>query len=153
MTFLTVGELVKEKFPRTETEFEKNLVVAKEDFIPFVEFIRTASALKIDVLDLLTASDHPGENQIHMIYGFYSYRHKHYLLVKVKLDRQNPSIPSLTRYWAAANWTEREVFDLMGVNFEGHPDQRRILTPPDFIGHGLRKDYSRPGFFVKKPDF
>ncbi len=153
MDFQSITELVKSKFPGTEIEFDKNLVVSKDDFIAFVEFIRSAPELQIDVLDLLTSTDHMAENQIHMVYGFHSYRQKHYILVKVKLDRKNPSIPSLTRWWQGANWTEREVYDLMGVHFEGHPDQRRILTPPDFVGHGLRKDYERPGFFVKKPDF
>jgi NADH-quinone oxidoreductase subunit C len=153
MEFQTIVTLVKNKFPNTEVELEKNLVIAKEDFVSFVEFIRSVPELQIDVLDLLTSNDHPAENQIHMVYGFHSYRQKHYLLVKVKLDRKNPLMPSLTRWWEGANWTEREVYDLMGVHFEGHPDQRRILTPPDFVGHGLRKDYERPGFFVKKPDF
>jgi NADH-quinone oxidoreductase subunit C len=153
MEFQAIVDLIKGQFPKTEAEFERNLVVDKEDFISFVEFIRHSSELKIDVLDLLTAADHPAENQIHMVYGFHSHSLKHYLHVKVKLDRRNPSIATLTKYWAGANWTEREVFDLMGVTIEGHPDPRRILTPPDFVGHGLRKDYSRPGFFVKKPDF
>lgn len=153
MEFQAIAALVKNKFPNTEVEFEKNLVIPKEDFVSFVEFIRSAPELQIDVLDLLTATDHPAENQIHMVYGFHSYRKAHYLLVKVKLDRKNPSMATLTRWWQAADWTEREVFDLMGVHFEGHPDLRRILTPPDFVGHGLRKDYERPGFFVKKPDF
>lgn len=153
MEFQAIVALVKNKFPNTEVELEKNLVVAREDLIPFVEFIRNAPELQIDVLDLLTSTDHPVENQIHMVYGFHSYRQKHYFMVKVKLDRKNPSVATLTRWWESANWTEREVFDLMGVHFEGHPDQRRILTPPDFVGHGLRKDYERPGFFVKKPDF
>ncbi|MBX7150790.1 NADH-quinone oxidoreductase subunit C [bacterium] len=153
MEFQAIVELVKSRFPKTEAEFDKNLIIDKNDFFSFVEFIRESPELNCTVLDLLTASDHLSENQIHLIYGFQSYRHKHYLLVKVKLDRQKPVIESLTKWWGIANWTEREVFDLYGVQFEGHPELRRILTPPDFVGHGLRKDYERPGFFVKKPDF
>jgi NADH-quinone oxidoreductase subunit C len=153
MEFQAMADFVRHRFPQTETEYNKNLVVRKEDFLSVIQFLREAPELQIDVLDLLTASDHLPESQIHMVYGFHSYRWKHYILVKVKLDRTGPSIPSVTRWWAGANWTEREVFDLLGVRFEGHPDLRRILTPPDFVGHGLRKDYERPGFFVKKPDF
>ncbi len=153
MEFQAMADLVRHRFPQIETEYDKNLVVRKEDFLSVVQFLRESPELQIDVLDLLTASDHLPESQIHMVYGFHSYRWKHYILVKVKLDRTEPSIPSVTRWWAGANWTEREVFDLLGVRFEGHPDLRRILTPPDFVGHGLRKDYERPGFFVKKPEF
>lgn len=153
MEFLVMSERVKERFPEVEIEFGRNLIVPREQLAPFVEFIRDAKVLDMNVLDLLTATDHPSENQIHVVYGFHSHRLKHYLLVKVRLDRAYPSIPSLTRWWGAANWMEREVYDLMGVQFTDHPDLRRILTPPDFVGHGLRKDYERPGFFVKKPDF
>lgn len=153
MELQTMVEQIRRRFPKTEVEFDKNVVIDKDDFSAFVEFIRDDPEFQMNVLDLLTATDHPTENQIHMVYGFHSYRKKHYLLTKVRLDRTKPSVASLTRWWAAANWTEREVFDLFGVNFDGHPDLRRILTPPDFAGHGLRKDYERPGFFVKKPDF
>ena len=151
MNFQTVVDSIKVKFSRVDVEHEKVIVVPASDFLPVVDFLR--STLQMNVLDLLTASDHISENQIHMMYGFYSYASKTYLRIKVRLDRKDPAIPTLTSLWEAANWFEREVFDLFGVRFEGHPDLRRILTPPDFEGHGLRKDYERPGFFVKKPDF
>jgi len=62
--------------------------------------------------------------------------------LRVRLDRQAPVLPTLTTIWPAANWHERECFDLFGVRFEGHPDLRRILLPEDWVGHPLRKDYA-----------
>ena len=64
--------------------------------------------------------------------------------VRVVTDRDNPSIPSVARVWAAADWHEREALDLMGIVFENHPDPRRILCPDDWEGHPLRKDYAFP---------
>jgi NADH-quinone oxidoreductase subunit C len=64
--------------------------------------------------------------------------------VRVETDRKAPSIPSVSSVWPAADWHEREAYDLMGIDFAGHPDQRRILCPDDWEGHPLRKDYDFP---------
>ncbi|MNH34078.1 NADH-quinone oxidoreductase subunit C/D [compost metagenome] len=61
--------------------------------------------------------------------------------VKVRTERENASVYSATPVWAAANWNEREIFDLLGIDFPGHPDLRRIMMPDDWVGHPLRKDY------------
>ncbi|TJY41901.1 NADH-quinone oxidoreductase subunit C [Cohnella pontilimi] len=61
--------------------------------------------------------------------------------IKVRTDREQPSVPSVTPIWETANWNEREIFDLLGVDFPGHPDLRRIMMPDDWVGHPLRKDY------------
>ena len=65
-------------------------------------------------------------------------------MLKVKLPRDNPSVATLEGVWKSANWMEREIFDLIGVNFDGHSDMRRILMPEDWIGHPQRKDFVEP---------
>lgn len=67
-------------------------------------------------------------------------RHETYC-VKVRTDREQPSIPSVTSIWETANWNEREIFDLLGIDFPGHPNMTRIMMPDDWVGHPLRKDY------------
>jgi NADH-quinone oxidoreductase subunit C len=95
----------------------------------------------MDSLMNLTAVDWPKRNQIDVIYHLFSYTHRHVFIVKAQLDRGAPAVPSVEGVWKAADWLEREQFDLLGVQFTGHPDLRRILLPDDWVGHPLRKDY------------
>lgn len=108
-------------------------------------FLKSRPELSFDFLEDLTATDHPKENLIRVVYHFYSYRHRHLFTAKVEVQRQQPAIDGVESVWKAANWLEREVFDLFGVRFTGHTDLRRILMPDDWIGHPLRKDYSEAG--------
>jgi NADH-quinone oxidoreductase subunit C len=75
----------------------------------------------------------------------FSFRHRHGVCLKVALPREAPSIPTLSGVWRAADWFEREVLDLFGVTFVGHPDPRRIMLPDDWEGYPLRKDYQEHG--------
>lgn len=75
------------------------------------------------------------------IYAFSSWQHRLKILLRVELPRHNPRLPSLTSLWQTADWQEREVFDLMGLEFEGHPNLKKLLTPEFIQGHPLRKDY------------
>lgn len=101
--------------------------------------------LHCDYLECITGIDFPdangGAGQIHVVYHVYSYVKKHRIVLKCMLDRQDPALPTLCDVWPAANWQERECFDLLGVLFDGHPDLRRLLLPEDWEGHPLRKDY------------
>jgi len=81
------------------------------------------------------------EYRFEVVYHFYSSRHHHRLRVKVPLGAADPVVESLTGLWKGANWYEREVWDMFGIRFTGHPDLRRILMYDEFIGHPLRKDY------------
>jgi NADH-quinone oxidoreductase subunit C len=76
-----------------------------------------------------------------VVYHLYSIPKRHRLRVKVALPRLNPMMPSVTPVWRAANWYEREVWDMFGICFEGHPDLKRLLLYEEFTGHPLRKDY------------
>ena len=98
--------------------------------------------LAFDYLECITGIDFPKEQRIQLVYHLYSYAKKHRLVLKVALDRNDPVAPSLTEVWSAANWQERECYDLVGVMFDGHPDLRRLLLPDDWQGHPLRKDWT-----------
>ena len=97
--------------------------------------------LGFDGLMNLTAVDWPKKNLIQIVYHLYSYSSRHSFALKVELDRGRPEVPSLEGVWKAADWLEREQFDLFGVQFTGHPDLRRLMMPDDWIGHPLLKDY------------
>jgi NADH:ubiquinone oxidoreductase subunit C len=81
------------------------------------------------------------DGHLESVYHLWCYQRDEEIAVKVELDKKSPSIPSVVEIWSNANWFERETFDMMGIRFEGHPDLRRILCPPDWEGYPLRKDY------------
>ena len=98
-----------------------------------------------DFLQDLTATDHPKEGVMRLVAHFYGYGHRQMFIAKIELPRMSAKIASVAAVWRAAEWMEREVFDLFGVIFEGHPDLRRVLLPDDWVGHPLRKDYVEAG--------
>jgi NADH-quinone oxidoreductase subunit C len=104
-------------------------------------WLRDEPPMAFDFMECLTGTDYPDKKQIHVTVHLYSYARKHRLVMKALLDRDAPSMPTLSGVWPVANWHERECFDLLGVKFEGHPDLRRLLLPEDWIGHPLRKDF------------
>jgi NADH-quinone oxidoreductase subunit C len=111
-----------------------------------VRHLRDAPDASFDLLSDLTATDWPprAEGRFDVIYCLYSTRHRHRVRVKVKVADQQP-LASVTSVWPGANWLEREVYDMFGVNFTGHPDRRRILMPEDWQGFPQRKDYPLEG--------
>jgi NADH-quinone oxidoreductase subunit C len=116
-----------------------------EKVVEICRYLKSDPALAFDFLEDLTAVDYPKENLIRVVYHFYSYRHRHSFEAKVELDRAKPEVDTVETVWKAANWLEREVLDLFGVTFKGHSDPRRIMLPPDWVGHPLRKDYVEQG--------
>lgn len=122
-------------------------VTIPRDQIPRVAgFLRHDPELEFDFLSDLTATDHfPGEPRFAVVYHMLSIRHHHVLRVRAWTPGTNPTVPSVTSIWPTANWHEREVFDLFGIRFEGHPDLTRLLLPLDWEGHPLRKDYPTEG--------
>jgi NADH-quinone oxidoreductase subunit C len=103
--------------------------------------LRDAPGLEFDSLECVTGVDYPDLGKIVVVYHLYSYARRHRVVLKAFLDRESPALPTLVGVFSAANWQERECFDLLGVRFEGHPDLRRLLLPEDWVGHPLRKDY------------
>lgn len=120
-------------------------VIQSERIVDVCRFLKSEPELSFDFLQDLSASDHPKELLLRVVYHLYSYEHRHMFVLKVELPRRAPRVSSVERVWKAANWLEREVFDLMGVYFDGHPDLRRVLLPDDWEGHPLRKDFMEHG--------
>jgi NADH-quinone oxidoreductase subunit C len=109
-------------------------------------FLRDEESLQFDNLSCLSGLDYDKDN-LAVVYHLYSYVHHHKLVVKVVVPKSNPVVKTVSDVWAAADWHEREAYDLVGMTFEGHPDLRRILLPEDWEGHPLRKDYKVPEFY------
>jgi NADH-quinone oxidoreductase subunit C len=98
--------------------------------------------LEFNVLYDLTAADHlEREPYFHVIYVLHSHERQAKLILKVKAERGNPTLPTATRLWPMADWYERELYDFYGIRFAEHPNLRRLLMPEEWIGHPLRKDY------------
>lgn len=95
----------------------------------------------------MTAVDwYPSVPRFQLSYHICSHAYKDVLRLRVMLDEASASVESITPIWAGANYYEREVFDLFGIRFEGHPNLRRIMMPDDWVGHPLRKDYPVEGY-------
>lgn len=121
------------------------VVVPAERLLDVMGFLRKAPEAAFDFCSDVTASDWPARAQrFDCIYCLYSIPNRHRVRVKVRAGEQEP-VPSVTGIWPAANWLEREVYDMFGVNFVGHPDRRRILMPDEWQGHPQRKDYPLEG--------
>ena len=134
---------LKNKFSDTVEETPSGcLVLPGEDIFRAINFLKREYGF--DYLMNLAAIDY--KDKLAVVYNLYSFRLKGKVCLKVFLLRDNSAIESLTGIYPAANWQEREAFDLMGIKFTGHPDLRRILLPDDYIGYPLRKDYTREGF-------
>jgi NADH:ubiquinone oxidoreductase subunit C len=118
----------------------------------FAQWLRR-DALQLDFLFCLTCIDWSatatGKTLLTMVYHLTSTVFRHTLVVKVKLDRNNPEIETVSDIWRTAEFHEREVFDLFGVKFLHHPDLRRLVLTDDFEGHPLRKDFEDPINMIK----
>jgi len=138
------------------------VVVDALDLVAVAKTLRDNPRLRFDMLNCISVVDFLEldpkkapkagfEPHLEVVYHLSSFEHKHRFVVKVMLPRwkdnqpgELPKVPSLCSVWPAADWHEREAFDLSGVMFVGHPDLRRILTADDWVGHPLRKDYEFP---------
>jgi NADH-quinone oxidoreductase subunit C len=121
------------------------LIVARERLIEVARWLRDDPAARFDFCSDVTATDWPSRpERFDVIYCLYSIPLRHRVRVKVRAAENDP-VASVTGIWPAANWLEREVFDLFGVRFVGHPDLRRILMPEEWQGHPQRKDYPLEG--------
>jgi NADH-quinone oxidoreductase subunit C len=117
-------------------------VVDPHAIVEIGRFMNEDPGLAMDCLSNQSGVDY--KDRVEVVYHLFSYKHRHTAVLKVKLPRENPSIETVESIWKSANWMEREIFDLLGVNFEGHSDMRRILMPEDWIGYPLRKDFVEP---------
>ena len=122
-------------------------VVDRGRLVEVLRHCRDDAALAFDVLMDLTAVDYskfPGREdgpRFEVVYHLYSVEHNHRVRLKVRVDEDDATVPTAADLWPIANWFEREVWDMFGVRFAGHPDLRRLLMYEEFVGHPLRKDY------------
>jgi len=107
------------------------------------EFLKSDPAMLFDYYVSNSGVDYPPDHIV-IVHHLFSYTHDHSATIKVRLDRAKPETDTLMHLWPAADWHERETFDLLGVIFKGHPELKRILLPDDWVGYPLRKDYKQP---------
>ena len=134
---------LEERFNVEAEEFreEINLIVAGEDLVAVCQMLRDDFDFKF--MEVMTAVDYWPEQdpRFHVIYKLYSIEKKLRIGLRVPVAGIEPKLPTVVDLFANANWREREIWDMFGIRFEGHPDLRRILMPHDWQGHPLRKDY------------
>ena len=123
--------------------FRDPYILVKTDCLPDIcLFLRDNESTRFDMLHCLSAVDWPDyfESVIHL----WSMIHRHWAIVKVRTGKVDPHVPSVSHIWPAANWHEREAYDLVGIIYDGHPRLTRILLPDQWEGHPLKKDYVFP---------
>jgi len=135
-----VGEPVEWQAGPADAAF----VVAPEKWYAAALALRDLPELDFAFLRTLCGVDRPAANCIEVVAHLFSYKHKHAFVLKTRVGRQAPRLATVSSVWPAANWHERETYDLFGVSFDGHPDLRRLLLPEDWVGHPLCKDYQEP---------
>ena len=140
---------------------QQSFYVKAEALVDICQALFDEPELDVRFLADITSLDwhgHPEEKEgrFEVVYNLYSLSHKYRFFLKVRLPGDAPRIASLTDLWIGANWMEREVWDMMGIEFTGHPDLTKILTPDDLDGHPLRRDfpltYEQPQFSWNKDD-
>lgn len=168
MTPEEIAEVLKQKFGEKvlAAVFEgghPHVAVAADAWRDVAMFLRDDSRLRFGWLRCITSVDMPENDTLVAVYDLESpegratapelWKRRHAFCVKISVPRTNPHVPSVADVWPAADWHEREAYDLMGIVFDGHPDSvdgpegrhpRRILCPDDWVGHPLRKDYVFP---------
>lgn len=125
---------------------ETTLIVKSDQIVPVMTRLRDTPGLVYNFLSDISAVDYYPESgkrpgRFGVSYHLYSMLYNRRLRVKVYVEEDEPLVPTITGLWPAANWLEREIYDMMGIEFDGHPDKRRVLMPDDWDGHPHRRDY------------
>jgi NADH-quinone oxidoreductase subunit C len=167
MTAADIAALLEQQFgsrlkSKNLEAIDPYVVVDAPDLLDVCRFLKEDHRLHFDMLNCISGVDYLEldpkkapkagfDPHTEVVYHLSSFRHRHRFVVKVMLPRwkddkpgELPEVPSVTSLWPAANWHEREVYDLSGVWFTGHPELTRILLADDWVGHPLRKDYEYP---------
>jgi NADH-quinone oxidoreductase subunit C len=143
-TALSAGKIAKQiekKFPGAIIESGTDSLLLEGDrLLAVMEYLKTSPDLDFDYLNHVTGVDY--YDYLEVVYQLTSLKHNHGLVLKVRCyDRDNPVLPSVVGLWQGADFQEREIYDLLGISFEGHPNLRRIVLWEGFEGHPLRKDF------------
>ena len=146
-----IYELLQKEFTDKIKEFndapagDKFIIVDKTAIYDIAMFLRDDERTKFDYLTLLSGMDY--KDTLGVVYHLYSVEKKHNVVIKAILEKKEPTLHTVERIWKAANWHEREAFDMFGIKFENHPNLIRILSPYDWEGHPLLKDYVQPEIY------
>jgi NADH-quinone oxidoreductase subunit C len=136
------GERIRSALPEGK---HPRVHIEVADWREVAEFLRNDPALQFDWLANLSGVDYVADNEFCVVYDLWSFDLNHSFAVKVYAPRADDAVfPTVVDLWPAADWHEREAFDLLGIRFDGHPDLRRILLADDWEGYPLRKDYVFP---------
>jgi NADH-quinone oxidoreductase subunit C len=158
MTATSTVEKVRQKFPQAIVETveyrdEQTIVLKPEELVTVCNYLQ--KDLQYNFLSSVTAVDWPERiPRFDVVYHLLSIPHQCVLRLKVRVGQrreEHPAVPTVVGVWPSANWYEREVYDLFGITFAGHPDLRRILMPMDWTTYPLRKDYPLTGFDLPEP--
>lgn len=144
MTKPLIGQEVAKQIERQipEAVFESNeswVVINPDSLLQVAQFLQTTLGLEFDYLNCITGVDYL--DYFEVVYQLTSMQHNHSLVLKVRCNRENPQVPSVVSLWRGADFQEREIYDLLGVTFVGHPNLKRIFMWEGFQGHPLRRDY------------
>jgi len=136
-----VAKQIAERFPEVVSEVTDQAVVVKsESIFKVAEYLKNSQDFKCDYLNHIAAVDY--YDYFELVYQLTSREHNHSLVLKTRCyDRDKSIVPSVVSLWRGADFQEREIYDLMGIAFEGHPNLKRIVLWEGFPGHPLRKDY------------
>ena len=144
--------LLEEKFPDAVVEVvefrgDTTIEVKPGRIVDICSALKDGHDTGFKYLSMIAGMDYsPASPRFGVVYNLYSHKHHDRITLKTRLvDDQAPAIDSVGKVWSTANWHEREIYDMMGIRFNGHPDLRRILMPADWVGHPQRKDYPLKG--------
>lgn len=118
------------------------ILIAKDALPEVCQFLRNDERLRFNLLHCISGVEWP--EYFESVYHLFSLPCKHRVTLKVRVEKAEPRVPSVTGLWPAANWLERETYDMVGIVYDGHPSLTRILLPEEWEGHPLRKEYEMP---------
>ena len=136
-----IGAKLEEKFPGSIVESDKDSFLVRSEFLlPVADYLKDTPGLDFDFLSYITAVDY--YEYFEVVYRLTSLEHNHSLVMKARCyGRDNLSLPSVVSLWRGADFQEREIYDLFGISFDGHPNMKRIFLWDSFKGNPLRRDY------------
>ena len=149
-----IHEMLSEQFGEAVLGFDAELAgdpstrIAAAAIADVCAYLTETETLAFDSLMSLSGVDiNARDEEFAVVYHLYSMQHRHKVVIKAVVQKEEPHLPTVEHLWKTANWHEREIYDLYGIHFEGHSDLRRILLPDDWEGYPLRKDYKEPEFY------
>ncbi|ELR70296.1 NADH-ubiquinone oxidoreductase chain C [Fulvivirga imtechensis AK7] len=131
-----------------ENASPKAIVIEAANLLDVCKELHANEKTYFDMLSCITGLDNgPEAGTMEVVYNLYSIPYEISLMIRVVISRKDPEVSSVTEVWKTADWLEREIYDMFGIWFTGHPDMRRILMPADWEGYPLRKDYQQQEYY------